>query len=490
VTARAASCALAASLATVGVLAAGASASASRRAKTLVTGFNESAYQDSDRSERTAALAHTIDARGSIVRLVYLWAEIAPSPPPSSALARDPSWPGYRWSALDPVIADAISAGLQPVLILYGAPSWAEGSGRPASAAAGTWRPSVPAFRDFAEAAARRYSGTIVDPAAPGRVLPRVRYWQAWDEPNLDNYLTPQWASVGGRLMPASPDYYRDLLGAFYDGVKSPNRANVVLTAGTGPFGDPPGGRRIPPAEFVRDLLCVRGRQRPRPFRCPGLPAKFDVLAHHPYSVGSPVLRALNADDVEIPDFAKLSQPLDAAVRAGHTYPRGRKRLWATEFSWDSKPPDPGALPISVQARYLEGAFYVLWNQGVDAVTWFLLRDQAEGRGWQYTYQSGIYYRGASVADDRRKPSFEAFRFPFTAYYRRRGVVELWGLAPTPGRVAIQARRAGRWRTLTVLSAGTGRLFRRSMRIRRGTVLRARMPRGEVSLDWRVAARL
>ena len=51
-------------------------------------------------------------------------------------------------------------------------------------------------LREFAYAAATRYSGTYV--RADGVVLPRVRYWTAWNEPNLQIGLIPQWRRVRG----------------------------------------------------------------------------------------------------------------------------------------------------------------------------------------------------------------------------------------------------------------------------------------------------
>ena len=85
---------------------------------------------------------------------------------------------------------------------------------------------------------------------------------------------------------------------------------------------------------------------------------------------------------------------------------------------------------------------------------------------------------------DRRKPAFYTFRFPFTAY-RKRGVAQIWGLAPRRGRVSIQIRRGGRWRRYKRLRTHPGRLFFIARRVRRGKLLRARQGQ-DVSLTWRV----
>jgi hypothetical protein len=345
----------------------------------------------------------------------------------------------------------------------------------------GSWRPSARQYRLFAEAAARRYSGSFRD--SSGARLPRVRYWQAWNEPNLKLFLTPQWRRVHGHLVPASPGVYRPLLNAFYAGVKSVHRSNAVVTAGTAPFGNVPGGPSVRPALFNRTLLCVKGRRHPRARHCPA-PVHFDILAHHPYPFGEPRQTAGNADDVNVPDLAKLKRPLRVAIRAGNVLPRRRKPLWATEISWDTKPPDPTGVPVNVEARYVAGALYTLWRQGVTVVTWYLLRDEAPGPGYGKTIQSGLYYRGSSVPNDRRKPAFRTFRFPFVAYTRR-GVAQAWGLAPHHGRVTIQVLRHGHWRRLRTLRTRPGRMFFRPLRVSAGRRLRARQGH-ETSLSWRV----
>src|SRR5258708_3190666 len=72
--------------------------------------------------------------------------------------------------------------------------------------------------------------------------------------------LEPQWRKRGRSRVPARPAISRGLPTAFSSGVRRVHRDNVVITAGTGPFGDPPGGERMPPAQFVRELLCLRGQ--------------------------------------------------------------------------------------------------------------------------------------------------------------------------------------------------------------------------------------
>ena len=194
-----------------------------------------------------------------------MWSQVAPLVPSPSFDPADPSSPGYDWSATDAAVRDLSSHGLQVLLNLTGAPTWAEGPAAPAGTQPGTWRPDPTQFASFATAAALRYDGRFPDPLQPGAFLPRVRYWQPWNEPNLAYYLSPQWTRVRGGWAPASPVIYRQLLNAFYRAVKRVSSSNFVVTAGTAPYGDPPGGQRMPPVAFDRALFCLRDDARPDP---------------------------------------------------------------------------------------------------------------------------------------------------------------------------------------------------------------------------------
>lgn len=426
-------------------------------------GFYDSSISfDGSPVVRAAWLDRLSGIKATRLRIGVDWSEIATRAPNPGENTADPAWPGYRWAPLDGAVAEASARGLDPILTPVFAPRWAEGPGRPSSGRAGAWRPDPTALAAFARAATLRY--------------PTVRYWQAWNEPNLDTYLSPQW--VSGRA--AAPAHYRRMLNAFYAAVKSVDPADVVITAGTAPFGDPgTKGARMRPARFVRELLCLRGLAL-RPARCPN-PAKFDALSHHPYSVGGPRRAALNTDDVSVPDLAKLTRPLRRAERTGRALPRKRHRVWVTELSWDSSPPDPDGVPAQRHARWLEESLYVLWRAGVDTVTWFLARDQAPAPSFGETYQSGVFLR-----DGTPKPAATAFAFPFVGIPVRDGRVRLWGKAPSADAVTVQRRTGAGWvRVAGFGEARPGRIFTRSVRLRRGTKLRA-VSGSATSLTWSV----
>jgi hypothetical protein len=423
---------------------------------TMHTGFlDPTVSYDLTPADRGAWLDRIRSVGADRMRVFASWAKLVTRAPIQGEDTSNPSWPGYNWTALDNAVNEASARGLQPIVSFLRAPSWAEGPGRPRSATPGTWQVDAGSLGAFARAAALRYPG--------------VRFWQAWNEPNLDFYLAPQW--VNGQ--PFAPGRYRQMLNAVYDAVKGVNRANVVVAGGTAPFGDfGTHGSRMPPARFDRELFCVSGGP------CSD-PAKFDVLSHHPYSVGGPNASASNADDVSVPDLGKLIAPLRRAERSGRV--RGPKRhgLWVTELSWDSSPPDPDGVPAQKQARWLEESMYVLWRSGVDTVIWFLARDQLPVPSFGATYQSGVF-----LNDGTPKPSATAFRFPFVADPLGHGRVRLWGKAPAAGRVLVQRRSGARWITIARFSASSaGRVFTKSIRVPRGAKLRAREG-GATSLTW------
>jgi hypothetical protein len=460
-------------------------------------GFTDFAtMQAGDPAQWGTELEHLKAARGTTLRLAFPWSGIETTRPSTDALATNPSFSGYEWSRLDALLKQVVGSDVEPLLEIGNAPLWWEGAERPAvsrKSFAGTWRPDPAAFGRFMTAAARRYSGTFPDPNAPGAMLPRVRLWQIWNEPNLPVELSPQWRKrASGGYDPVSPGLYRGLLSAGYDAVKLAHADNTVITAGTAPYGEPwVGGTRMPPALFLRHLVCVDGRAIMVAHNCRTTPAKFDVLAHHPYPIGPPGRKAINLDDVVVPDFAKLTKPLKLAIKAGNVYPATQKPIWATEISWDSSPPDPGGLSAIEQARYLAGAVYVLWRQGVSAMIWWNLRDDAPGRGYRYTLQSGVFQRGLTVAQDIPKPSLTAFRFPFAAYrqyvnFRGRGSAKLWGMAPAPGPVTLQRQASnGKWMGMGSVRAADDHVFQKRVNLGRGVRLRA-VQNGEVSIDTKV----
>ena len=222
---------------------------------------------------RGLAMSRIRETGASVVRIPVDWRSIVAEDPPSGFDADDPASPDYRFATIDAAVLSAVSAGLEPLLVVSHAPAFAEASPRWPYAYPGSWVPNPTALEEFATALARRYDGSFPDPQAPGGVLPRVRLFQAWNEPNLTRYLEPQWVVEEGHWIAFSPLLYREMLNGFYSGVESVAPGDVVVAAGIAPNGDPEGVGRMQPVRFLRELLClgVRGRAGTEGFRaaCP-----------------------------------------------------------------------------------------------------------------------------------------------------------------------------------------------------------------------------
>ena len=439
-------------------------------ASSLTRGFADDVWFDAVGPQW---VPRTVTAGARTVLLEVDWRSVepvAPAPPFDPTSATDPQ---YNFGYLDAVMREFAGTAISPTLLVTDAPRWAQGPGGTTTLYdAGAWKPDAGELGRFATALASRYSGSFADPLSPRRTLPRVRYFQAWAEANLNVHLSPQWTRAGGGYRPAAPGIYRGMLDAFYAGIKRARADDVVLTTGLGPYGDLPGGRRIPPVAFLRDLLCVGSGAHTD--GCPGT-ARFDVLAADPYEVGPPTQRAGVTDDASAPDLGLLSTVVRRGVRAGTALPRAHKRLWVTEFSYDSNPPNPQAVSVATQARWLEQSLYVFWREGVDTVFWYLIRDQVGS--FDTAYFSGVYFRNGA-----RKPSFEAYRFPLVVSRTGR-IAQVWGIAPHTGALVVQRRVGSVWRTVFTRRARAGAVFTGVVAAGQRGSYRA-VVGGETSLVW------
>lgn len=388
---------------------------------------------------------------GRMVRVQLYWGAAAPRSRPASWNPYNPSDPGYNWTESDEAVRNAVAAGLTPVLQVDGAPSWAQRCTVPHSLAGAICDPDPADLRAFAHAAAARYSGRF-----PG--VPAVRYFQALNEPNLSLFFLPQF-EVNGNLV--SPYLYRELINAFYAGVKAASPNALVLLAGLGPIAVPK--YTIGPIQFAKAMLCMTGskrRPRPLPGDCGG-GVSFDIFAIQPYTTGGPSHEG-RPNDVQIGDLWKLQRLIRAADDADRIKGAYRRTpLWITEFSWDSKPPDPGGLPMRIATRWVAEALHRAWSAGVTRFFWYTLRDGARhpGQSFSEALESGLYFRGATLAEDRPKPLERAFRFPFVAYPGRK--LAVWGRTPNSrrGKVRIQVKSRRGWVTVRTLRADRAGIF-------------------------------
>src|SRR5262249_51526175 len=150
------------------------------------------------------------------VKLLVNWADVAPKGTrPYAFSPRDPTDPNYDWASTDAQVRTAVGEGFTPIVYVQTAPEWAQ----LCSQGPGSCRPRPEDFADFLTAAGRRYGGGYLN-------LPRVRYWQIWNEPNFSMFLLPQ-ADKAGR--PVSPDIYRALVNAAYRAIHAVHADNIVI---------------------------------------------------------------------------------------------------------------------------------------------------------------------------------------------------------------------------------------------------------------------
>jgi hypothetical protein len=395
--------------------------------------------------DAAAGLDRAAAAGATAIKVPLFWNVAAPTKRPPARPA-SPSDRAYDWSALDAQLRLIRAHGLEPIVYISGPPDWAMRTIH------GSARPDPVAYRAFARAAARRYSG-----AEPG--VPRVRYWQAWNEPNK---------VVGPAAKPGVEAWYRELVNGFAASVHSVP-GDVVVAGGLSPFGI---STAVAPLAFMRNLLCVS--KAPRPIPSCASKIHFDVWSVDPYTAGGPSHQTARADDISVAGLPTMRSVLDAAVRMGHVVSTKPVRFWVTEFAWDTNPPDPGGVPPTLEARWVSEALHRMWAAGVSLVTWYTLRDQPLHTS---AYQSGLYYEGSSFRRDRPKPALTSFRFPFTAY-RDAGRIQVWGRTPTsaPGMVRVEQWNGSSWTTVGHLRADRFGIFTGEVRSAGGGSVRASFP--------------
>ncbi|MFL5929556.1 MAG: hypothetical protein ACJ77E_21710 [Gaiellaceae bacterium] len=302
------------------------------------------------------------------------------------AHATNPADRAYDWTLYDRTVAYAAQNGVHVLFSIYGTPRWAN-RGRGANVA-----PTRAAdLRNFAFAAARRYGGRY--PGADGRNLPAVRDWLAWNEPNNPLFLAPQYRRTAkGWTIQSAADYAK-ICTAVYNGVHATlapgERVGCGVTAPRGNNNPRSARASVSPLAFLRAVKKA------------GLKT-FDAWAHHPYYAApsdQPTTKPVTAKGAPA-TAVTLGNIGDLIREVTRLY--GNKRIWITEYGYQTNPPDPlFGVSLAKQARYLTQAFAIARaNPRIDMMLWFLLKDEPRLGGWQ----SGLLTFGG-----KRKPSYGAF---------------------------------------------------------------------------------
>jgi hypothetical protein len=369
----------------VAVLASSTAESASTASKQttgrgMVVGF----YDDEQIYGRTDwAFTQLKSLRAGAVRITLDWAAIAKRRPADAA---DPADPAYNWTVIDNVVAQAAKNKMRVIAAIYGTPRWA---GR----AKNRLPRRITDLRLFAFAAATRYSGSYeveVGENEPQRLLPAVRYWLAWNEPNNPIFLRPQWKKVSRKWRPQSAFDYAKICSAIWAGVHSTGLAGEKVACGvTGPRGNNAPSSSRPSTSPLVFMTWLRRA---------GL-KRFDAYAHHPY-YGSrhekPTTVPRTKNSVTLGNIGVLIKQLNRLFGRG-------KRLWVTEYGYQTRPPDRFfGVSYKTQAKYVHQAIKrARATKRIDMFIWFLIRDERRLSGWQ---------SGVVTVNGKRKPAYRAFQ--------------------------------------------------------------------------------
>jgi hypothetical protein len=347
-------------------------------------GIQDDAYLSADIPLETRL--DTLDELGAhLVRYMVNWREIAPTKPRHPA---NPGDPAYQWASTDAALGALHAHGVDVLATLYRTPAWANG-GR-SSNGVPTGKYSLPAF---AVAVAKRY--------------PWLRLWEVWNEPNLRSFLRPN----SPRL------YVQRLLNPTYDALHALRPSIRVAGGATSPRSTSTG---LSPVTFMRGMRAAH--------------ARLDAYSHHPYAVTAGETPFGFAHGVcryctGVLTLANLPV-LVREVRRDF----GPKRIWLTEYGYETSPPDPFGVSWARQAEYTaEAALRVETMPSVDMLIQFMVRDEARLNGWQ----SGLVSSFGVV-----KPAFNSFMLPIAQAARRGSRTSIWGqVRPGSGPRRYQLQR-------------------------------------------------
>jgi hypothetical protein len=462
-----------------------------------------------------------------VVRVSVFWNAIAPDPlsrrvPRGFNAAEPAEYPAAAWRTYDAIARDASRDGIElDFLLTGGAPLWATGQAPPAVRAspawvASAWEPSAARFGDFVHAVALRYSGAYRPPGARSP-LPRVHFWEIWNEPNWNPEIQPQ--ITLHPLTIASAVQYRHLVDAAWSALAHTGHAHDTVVIGSL---SPRGVAVTPgnpvqaataisgPLAFTRTLYCVDSSYRAlqgaaaRQSDCPSTssgsarfrlvhPALFQASGFglHPYPITLPPTKADPADPPDTVEFSEIPNFASALDRLQRLYGSQREiRVYNTEYGYVTNPPNPARLRATTAANYLNWAEYLTWRDPRIATTMQYLLD--DPNPVNAGFGPGGFATGLVLYGGKPKATFDAYRMPLFLPADRGqpgGALEVWGCARPATYAYTDTRKAQRVQIQFQPSSGGGFRTLRTVRLRPAGGcyfdVRVRFPSsGSVRLAW------
>jgi polysaccharide biosynthesis protein PslG len=238
----------------------------------------------------------TSRAGASVDRLAVSWDAVERQPPLERGGSRVHR---FNWAVVTRAYDAMLSAGITPIVLVYGTPSWARESGwdRPGTCHVPygelcAYPPSprhIADWRAFVAAAVRRF--------------PRLVALEVWNEPNIPRFFAPA----------PSPALYSRLLEAAHGAVHRSGVRAPVLTGGLA-AGTSEAGTGIPASRFLASVYRHAGK------------ASFDGIASHPYPQRPPWV-------------AQMTANLDKLRRVRDRFGDRSTPLWVTEVGVGGTPP-------------------------------------------------------------------------------------------------------------------------------------------------------
>jgi hypothetical protein len=342
-------------------------------------------------SDRAQEIARSSQAGATILRTTIYWDQTAITKP---ANPRDSFDPAYNFDDVDDFVRTTQANDLEVLLTIWGTPRWANG---------GQGRNVAPTkasdLADFAYAVASRYSGRN-----PG--YPYVRFYSIWNEPNLQQFLKPQFRN--GRSV--SPHTYALLARAGYAAIKSANPDALVAIGETSPRGHDHPTKKVQDSHSPGRFAELLSKQRPR--------LRFDAWAHHPYVPyhEAPLVK-MRWPNVPLSNMNRFESSLDTWF--------GRKNIpvWVTEYGFQTRPPNPQGETFAKQAAYLKQAVnYLRKDPRVSMFIWFVFQD-----GSTSTWKSGLV-----KANGTAKPALATFSSLAPSLNAQNEILTVKGNVPSP----------------------------------------------------------
>ena len=308
------------------------------------------------------------------IRQGFPWNDIEIGEKGNFTDTRHPANVRSSWQKYDFIVDEAAKRDINVIARLDSPPAWARFPGDDLE----KYSKGPPArdqdYADFVRAVVERYRG-------------KVRYFQIWNEPNLEG----EW---GGYAI--DPQWYTRLLKAAYEAAKGANPDAVVVSAALAPTTENS-------LRNLNDVLFLEGMYQAgaRPY--------FDIFSTMLYGLGQP-------PDERRVDLKRLSfsRPVllhEVMERHGDGY----KAIWISEYNWVSLP--PGWEGEKARAPEDEKKFWGtnIWGESIDEQTqaqWLVEGYERARREWPWMGVMNVWFFRDPTADRRQPASWFAIVHP------------------------------------------------------------------------------